>query len=294
MTFPHFCSILFSEKQNRTNSRKEMTAMGICSDFHIHTSFSGDSEELPENQIRKAIRMGMASVCITDHQDFEFPPSECDFTFDTVSYWNELERLKEIYQDRIRLGIGVELGLQTRISTDLSAYAKSRPFDFIIGSIHACRNMDIYYPEFYAGWSEDEAYRTYFEYELDNFRTYDCYDVAGHLDYVVRYGPNRNQYYSYRKFSDLLDEILKTLISKGKGLECNTSGLKAGLGQPHPSREILCRYRELGGEILTVGSDAHQSDSLGFGFDGIGDFLKDCGFRYYTTFQNRIPEFHPL
>jgi histidinol-phosphatase (PHP family) len=84
------------------------------------------------------------------------------------------------------------------------------------------------------------------------------------------------------------------LIEHGKGLECNTGGLRYGLSQPNPSRRILKRYRELGGEIITIGSDAHTPDYLGYGFQECRRFLLRCGFRYYTVFHGRKPEFIPL
>ena len=151
-----------------------------------------------------------------------------------------------------------------------------------------------YYPIFFEGRSEEEAYRSYFEEELKNITAYDCFDVAGHLDFVVRYGPNQNTYYSYEKYQDVFDEILKILIEKGKGIECNTAGYKAGLGHPHPTEAMLKRYRKLGGEILTIGSDAHVPNYVAHHFDRIGEILKDCGFRYYTVFKDRKPEFLPL
>ena len=103
-----------------------------------------------------------------------------------------------------------------------------------------------------------------------------------------------NVFYTFRKYGDVLEEILRTLIEKGKGLECNTNGLRVGLGAPNPSLEILKRYREMGGEILTIGSDSHFPEYLGYGFDRVGDMLKSCGFQYYTVFVNRKPEFLPL
>ena len=268
--------------------------MDIYIDSHVHTSFSGDSDTPPEKQIEQAISLGMPVLYITDHQDFDCPPGVPEFTFETEPYFRKLRELKEQFQDRIELRIGVELGLQTNIPTDLTAYASGHPFDFIIGSTHVCCGMDPYYPEFYENRSEEEAYRSYFEYELENIKAYDCFDVAGHLDYVVRYGPNKNTFYSYEKYKELFDEILKTLIAKGKGIECNTAGFKAGLNHPHPTEEILKRYRELGGEILTLGSDAHQTVHLAYHFSAIGDLLKSCGFRYYTVFKDRKPEFLPL
>ncbi|MCI8550251.1 MAG: histidinol-phosphatase HisJ family protein [Lachnospiraceae bacterium] len=268
--------------------------MSVYIDSHLHTSFSVDSDTPPEIQIERAIALGMPSLCITDHQDFDGPPDIKDFTFDTKAYWKALLPLKEAYRGKIDLRIGVELGLQTGIPSDLAAYAASQPFDFIIGSIHFCDGMDPYYPKYYEGRTEDAAYRAYFEEELKNFKAYDCFDSAGHLDYIVRYGPNKNTFYTYEKFRDIFDEILKLLIQRGQGLECNTAGFKAGLGHPHPTEAILKRYRELGGEILTLGSDAHRPEHLAFHFDQIGDLLKSCGFRYYTIFKGRKPEFLPL
>ena len=268
--------------------------MSTYIDSHLHTGFSADSDTPPELQIERAVALGMPALCITDHQDFDGPPDVMDFTFDTDAYRKTLLALKERYRDRIDLRIGVELGLQTDIPTDLAAYASSTPFDFIIGSTHFCDGMDPYYPVFYEGRSEEAAYRSYFEEELKNLRAYDCFDVAGHLDFVVRYGPNKNRDYSYEKYRDVFDEILRVIIEKGKGIECNTAGFKAGLGHPHPAEAILKRYRELGGELLTLGSDAHTPEYLAYRFDRAGELLKDCGFRYSAVFKNRKPEFLPL
>ncbi len=268
--------------------------MSAYIDSHLHTSFSADSDTPPSFQIERAIALGMPALCITDHQDFDGPPDVMDFTFDTDAYWSALLSLKEKYQDRIDLRIGVELGLQTDIPTDLAAYAAGNSFDLIIGSTHFCDGMDPYYPIFYEGRPEEDAYRSYFEEELKNIIAHDCFDVAGHLDFVVRYGPNKNACYSYEKYRDVFDEILRVLVEKGKGIECNTAGFKAGLGHPHPTEAILKRYRELGGEILTLGSDAHVPEYVAYHFDQTGELLKGCGFRYYTVFRERKPEFLPL
>ncbi len=265
----------------------------MYNDSHVHTSFSGDSGTPAREQIRRALSLGMSSLCITDHQDFDFPGGE-EFTFDTEGYFAELSSLKEEYRGRLDLRIGAELGLQPRISTDLAAYVSSFPFDYIIGSTHVCKGRDPYYPDFYEGREQEDAYLDYFEEELANLKAYDCFDAAGHLDYVVRYGPRKNDGYSYSRYRELFDEMLKTLIEKGKALECNTGGLRAGLGHPHPTEEILRRYRELGGQLVTLGSDAHDPASLGYAFDSLGALLKQCGFRYYAVYKDRKPQLYPL
>ena len=154
--------------------------------------------------------------------------------------------------------------------------------------------MDPYYPDYYKGKTEDQAYLEYFESILENIACFHEFDVYGHIDYVVRYGPNKNLYYSYEKFRDVIDEILRQLISLGKGIEINTAGYKYGLGQPNPCTGILKRYRQLGGEILTLGADAHKPEHIAYDFHRLPDVLRSCGFTHYTVFHNRKPAFYPL
>lgn len=267
----------------------------MYADSHIHTSFSSDSDTAPEAQIDRAIELGLTEMTFTDHYDIDFPPGELDFLFDAPAYYREMLRLRERYSSDIRINIGVELGLQPHLTREVPSFAASLPFDFIIGSTHVTRHIDPYEEEeFIRGLTEEEAYRTYFEEELTNLKMFDCYDVAGHIDYVVRYGPNRNRFYTYDRYGDLIDEILRVLIAKGKGIEFNTAGFKAGLGYGHPMPDALKRYRELGGEIITLGSDAHTPDYLASEFERSAQMLRDAGFRYYCVFHDRKPEFLPL
>ena len=103
--------------------------------------------------------------------------------------------------------------------------------------------------------------------------------MAGHIDYIVRYGPNKAAFYSYEAYRDILDRILKAVIEHGKGIECNTAGLRKGISQPNPAADVLKRYRELGGEILTIGSDAHIPEDLGADFEQTRELLKNADSR---------------
>lgn len=264
----------------------------MLSDFHLHTSFSGDSDTDPRLQIEKAILLDMKEICITDHHDFDYPSGAgIDFTLDFPRYFQCLRDLQAEYSGKIKVNIGVELGLQIHIKDYLEKLTHEYSFDFIIGSSHLINGMDLYYPVFFENKDEKSVYENFFEVSLKRIREFSCFDVYGHLDYVVRYGPDKNKYYNFNTYRDYIDPILKTLIEKGKGLECNTGGYKYGLGQPNPCEEILARYRELGGEILTIGSDAHVSQYVGYEFDKAKDLLLNCGFKYYTVFHNRKSEF---
>lgn len=262
-------------------------------DYHFHTEFSGDSDTPVRDQIERAIALGMASICITDHHDYDVD-SVIDFTLDAETYCRTLSRLRDEYRDRIDLRIGVELGLQVCLKEYYREFLERYPFDFVIGSTHFIDRKDPAYPIFFENRVEREAYHQYFSVTLDNVKNIDDYDVAGHIDYIVRYGPNKAANYSYEAYREILDEILSTLIEHGKGIECNTAGYRKGIFQPNPSPAILRRYRELGGEIITVGSDAHTAQDLGADFRRAADLLKDCGFSYYTEFKDRKPVFRPL
>ncbi len=272
----------------------------IC-DFHTHTDFSGDSQTPPSEQIEAAIRLGMKEICITDHHDYgSRDMTRLDFYLDIESYLPAIRALADEYRDRIRVLTGIELGLMMRVSDYLNDLEKRLPVDFIIGSSHFIDGYDVYDPKYYehCGYHETgndhSSYLRYFESTLERVQKLDCFDSLGHLDCVVRYGPDKNRFYRPEDYMEVIDEILRTLIRKDKALECNTSGFKYGLGHTHPYAEILKRYRELGGELLTIGSDGHRPQEIGGYFAEAKAILTGCGFRSYTVFHERKPEFYTL
>lgn len=264
--------------------------MRVFSDYHVHTSFSGDCSVSPQIMVEEAVKKGIRHLCLTDHMDYDYADGGVCFEFDPKDYFQRLLPLKEQYRDRIDLNIGIELGLQPYLSKKHHNLVFSNSFDFVIGSVHLVHCRDPYFASYFNGREESEAYREYFICILQNLESYSNFDVIGHLDYVVRYGPQKNTDYSYEKYRDILDEILRALIKKDIGLEVNTGGYKYGLGVPNPCKDIISRYRELGGEIVTLGSDAHDPQYLGYEFDRAAALLKECGFSSYYIFHNRKPE----
>lgn len=263
-------------------------------DTHMHTSFSGDSDAAPESMIGRAIRLGLPGICITDHLDYDYPDEPDLFLLDLEKYADSVKNLQEQYIEQIPVRFGIELGLQPHLAKTHHNLFTQYDFDFVIGSSHVVHGTDPYYPAYYEGRTETAAYQEYFDSILENIAAFDEFDVYGHLDYVVRYGPNKNTDYSYEKYRDIIDEILKALIRKGKGIEVNTSGFKYGLGHPNPTEDILKRYRDLGGEIITIGSDGHKPEHIAYAFEKVPEILKNCGFNYYTVFKKREPEFVKL
>ena len=135
------------------------------------------------------------------------------------------------------------------------------------------------------------AYELYFTEMLKNINTIDKFCVYGHIDFISRYGIYKDNSLKYRDYSDLIDEVLKTLINKNKGIEINTSGYRYKLNQTYPQYDILKRYKELGGEIITIGSDAHTPDYVGDHFEVAYEMLVKSGFKYITRFKNLKPSF---
>lgn len=263
------------------------------SDCHLHCHFSSDSEASPESMIDNAVRLGLSHICFTDHNDYDYPKEDGKtvFLLDLDAYLEKISVLKKIYKDKIDVRIGVEQGLQPHLCEQINNYDPAHRLDFIIGSTHLVDGSDPYYPSFWEHHSSRESICTYFENIYKSICCCDNFDVYGHLDYVVRYAPKKDADYQPADYTDLLDMILKKLIENGKGIEINTAGLRYGLKEANPCCFILKRYRKLGGEILTTGSDAHKPQDMAFAFDIIVDLLKDCGFSYYTLFHQRKPEF---
>lgn len=272
--------------------------MSIKTDFHLHSHFSDDCTTSMEDMIQTGIKKGFTSMCFTEHHDPNFPTRhgelETQFNLDLVAYYKELSQLKDKYCSQIKVLFGVELGLQAKLAKEHLFFTKGYDFDFIIGSSHLCNGGNPYFPEFFHGKIESNVYSEYFNSIIEIIKVFKDFDVYGHLDYIVRYGPTKNTHYSYKKYADIIDTILLLIIENNKGIEINTGGFKYGLGDANPCTDIIKRYRELGGEIITIGSDAHFTEYIGYEFDKASTILKSCGFQYYTVFEKRKASFLPL
>lgn len=276
----------------------------IQADMHMHTWFSTDSEACPRDMADEAVRKGLKTICFTDHFDKDDLEWGEEGIFDVDAYFVEMQKLQEEYAGKLNIRIGIELGLRTYLKDYYEELTKKYPFDFVIGSVHNVpykkdAEGNILYTDpaaekLFTDRTDKEAYRLMMETTLENVRTSDCFQTLGHLDYVVRYGKSREKEYSYTDYEDIIDEILKLLIEKEKGLEVNSAGLKYGLPFAHPHPDVLKRYRELGGEIITIGADAHKPEHIAYDFAKAEEILKSCGFKYYTEFFEQKPVFKQL
>lgn len=275
----------------------------LC-DYHVHTAFSDDSEYPMELVVQDAIGLGLEELCFTDHVDYgvkadwdsgaEIPWRDGQplANVDYPKYLSAIRELREKYGDRITLKTGLEFGVQVHTVPQFRALFQKYPLDFVILSVHQVEDKEFWTQEFQEGRTQQEYNERYYQELLDLTKTYQDYSVLGHLDLIVRY--DEQGVYPFEKVKPMVAEILRNAIQNGKGIELNTSFHRYGLSDSTPSRAILELYRDLGGEILTIGSDSHKSQHLGAYIREGQELLKGLGFKRFCTFEGMKPVFHEL
>lgn len=276
----------------------------MFADYHVHTEFSDDSRYPMEDVIRDAVKMGMDEICITDHVDYgvkadwdcgqeiQYRKDDPLANVDYPRYMEKIRALKEEYQGKITIRTGMEFGVQMHTIPEFEALFARYPFDFIILSIHQVEDKEFWTQDFQRGRTQKEYNERYYQEILDVVKAYKNYSVLGHLDLIKRY--DEAGIYPFENVKPMIEEILKIVIADGKGIELNTSFHRYGLSDSMPSLEILKLYRELGGEIITIGSDSHKPEHLGAYIDEGHEILKSLGYKQFCTFENMKPIFHDL
>ena len=273
--------------------------MPILTDSHMHTHFSTDSEAPMEEMIQSAIQRGLTGICFTDHQDFDYPDMpdlpEGAFMLDVDSYRKEWTSLKDKYEDKIHLRFGVECGMQKCCAEKNTKLVQDGLFDFVIASQHLCGGMDAYYPEFHQLYPDTAAkFHQYLEETYENIQAFPNFDSLGHLDYMIRYCTSIGQTYDMKNEEEIIRAILEYLIKKDKALEVNSASYRKGMSEPNPRREVLSIYKEMGGKLLTIGSDAHNPRDIAADFGRVSDLLTSIGFQEYVLYEKHTPFSLPL
>lgn len=259
-------------------------------DYHLHSSVSFDSRSAPGEIARAAQEKGLREICFTDHFDYNSDPGKPHNLFTGAQYREAYEALSV---PGLQIRRGVEAGLTHWNKSRIDELVDGYPFDFVIGSVHFVGGYDPYEPEYWQGRAVQEAFRVYLEEIYRCVQIHDHFDVLGHLTYVCKsvHNPTREPV-RMEDFREITDEIMKLLVAKGKGMEINSSGVdRAGVFLP--SADYLRRFKELGGRIVTFGSDAHDPSRVGQYAPQALEILEEI-FGYVCTFEKREPVFHKL
>ncbi len=273
--------------------------MPILTDFHMHSDHSADSTAKMEDMIKRSIDKGLKEICFTEHDDLDYPIypdiTPTTFTLDVPSYEKELMTLKEKYKDRITVRYGIEIGMQAHVANDNLQIVKESDFDFVIASQHLVDRRDPYFSDFWLPDTVENIFDRFFDLTLENMKLFPDFDVLGHLDYIARYVPEGDTTYSYERFRDKIDLILEYLVKNEKGLDLNSKAMAHDRNSsPNPSPEIIKRFHDLGGKIITFGSDAHSPERVACCFDRMQEITLSCGFTEYYSFEKRTPVPHKL
>lgn len=276
----------------------------MLADYHVHTEYSDDSVYPMEDVVKDAIDMGLDEICFTDHVDYgikfdwdcgqeiQYRDGNPFANVDYPRYMDDIHRLQEAYKDRITIRTGLEFGIQTHTIPQFCKLYDRYAYDFIILSIHQVEDKEFWTQDFQRGRTQKEYNERYYEEMLAVMKEYKDYSVLGHLDLIARYDPAG--IYPFEKVRPMIEEILKTAIADGKGIEVNTSSHRYGLTDTMPSMNILKLYRQLGGEIITIGSDSHKPEHLGAYIRETQQMLKELGYKQFCTYENMQPIFHEL
>lgn len=265
-------------------------------DYHTHSAASPDGHMTVSELAQSAIDHGLNEVCVTDHVDTIVWGTQAprDY-FEWSELLQQFKTAKETYGDRLTLRLGAELGEAYMAFDRAEKLLHDAPeLDFVIGSVHMAgeqfENFDLYYIEKKAESYYHEVIDSYLDTAL-SLAKWGRFSVLGHLTLPLRYINDLPD--THMTFDDHLDRceaLFRILIDKGLGIECNTN---RG-GTPLPDGKLLRLYREMGGEIITLGSDAHAAPHVGCAIRKGQELLRQCGFRYFTTFKGGKPQFMPL
>lgn len=276
----------------------------MLADYHVHCMFSDDSWYPPEKVCQDAWRLNLDEICFTDHVDYGVKPDVAGIlearvlegarvvNVDYDAYFPCIEALRDEWAGRLAIKRGLEFGVQTHTISQFNALwdAWKDHLDFTLLSIHQVGDLEFWTGEFQEGRTQ-EAYNLAYYQELYEVATsFDHYSVLAHLDLIKRYDPAGILDFPANR--DLVAATLEHVIATGKGIELNTSSIRYGLKDSQPAHEILELYRDLGGSIVTLGSDSHSPEHLGAYLRHFQHLLADVGFEGFCTYDKMVPTLH--
>ena len=264
-------------------------------DNHNHSEFSFDGKKTSvESSAMSAKNKGLGGICFSDHCDFYVPPMKAAFENPVPEYFNireqqaEIDRVQEICGKEFKILKGIEIGMYEDCREQIRTTLRDNDFDQIIASVHYIDQTDPYYGGFYDGKDWKQAYGRYLETIYREMTWLQDFDIMAHYDYVARYAPYTQASILYCNFSDIFDEMFRYLISEGKALEINTKSYQDYNGRkPQLDTELLLRYKDMGGEIISLGSDSHDPERPGDKFGHYAGLLKSLGFRWTAHYEKR-------
>lgn len=259
-------------------------------DSHMHSDNSIDGSHSVIYMAEQAQSRGLMGIAITDHAECE-RLSEPGYLTRILQSIFDVAKGKAAFRHRMTFGAGIEVGVNGRCFAAADKLVGSYAFDFVLGAVHNDKNGACYYHAPYASNTPEQnkaLLDRYFEDVMDTV-AWGGFDSLAHITYPLRSAAQHSICLDLGLYKEQIDVILKGLADGGKALEINTSGLRSPLGELMPPLWMLRRFRELGGEYVTIGSDAHQADHVGQGIEQAMEALDQAGFDYFAFYRARRP-----
>lgn len=258
-------------------------------DMHTHTDNSPDGDDALIYMCECAQSKGLRAIAFTDHCEVDNFINDKNASKVVTQSFFEIIKARRIYTGRLIICAGIELGQPTYDVKTAEQIVSRYNYDIVLGSIHNLRDKEDFYFMDFEKEDVDSLLREYLT-ELLTLSKWSGVDSLAHLTYPLRYIVGKYGIkLDFSKYSDYTDEIFKSLIYNGKALEINTSGLRQKYGETMPDKSLVKRYRELGGELITIGSDAHMGRDIGSGIEQTMKMCVDCGLKRVALYQNREP-----
>lgn len=260
----------------------------MLADYHLHTHNSEDSNVSMAEYVKRALVLGFKDICFTDHVEYAMISPIAKGEKD---YYGEYKQVLAEYGDKLNIKFGAEFGVQKDNIDFFNEFFIKYPFDFVLLSCHTIDGLGLFDGGYLAGKTQKEYNEAYYNEILNVVKNFKNYSVLAHLDLIRRYD---SAYYGFEKTKDIVAEILTQTINDGKGIEVNTSCFRYHIPDLTPSVDILKLYKDLGGEIITIGSDAHAVNQFGYEIADVREQLAELGFEHFYTFDKMQPTKHSM
>ena len=261
-------------------------------DYHVHTTQSADCETPILASCAAAVERGLTEIAFTDHIEHE--PADMSFGFfDYDTYMADLEHARAVFGDRLVILSGAEVDFNRRIAPEVENFLQAHEFDFVIGSVHYGDDGEIIFPEYFSTRSLDDVFLSYYD-EIRAAVETGLFDTIGHIDLPKRYAPGAAGVYDPLRFESELTSIFQLMIQREMSFEINTSGIRQAPKTSMPGPQIVSLYAQLGGVLITLGSDSHVTDTIGAGIPRTLRMLELCGIDSVSSFRRRERSQHPI
>ncbi len=271
-------------------------------DIHTHSNLSPDSAEEPMDMAARACELGVKHFALTDHIELdEFGDGEWDYWVAIERSKPTFERLKSEFGGKMRVYYGAEIGQPLYDLPTAEKILTGHDYDFVIGSVHRTAHYEHMSRIPDTEFDRKRVLKEYFD-EMLGLVEWGRFCTLAHMTFLMRVvnietssglvaEKDKRCDAVFSEYKPIIDKILEMIVKKDIALEVNSSGYRRGLGGPMAGAAFIKRYRELGGKLITVGSDAHMVCDVAADIPRCYELLRELGFNEVCVFEKREPKF---